>query len=96
MPQWAMGSTRVFARRLAIGLPVITTSSAGASSYISGSGCGIVTGVGDSDALAASILQVCASRTSCLQYWKADWSEHRILLHPNTTTVKFTLLYNNF
>jgi glycosyltransferase involved in cell wall biosynthesis len=95
MPTMADTGPTVIKEARVIGLPVITTSSAGASSYISGSGCGIVTRVGDSDALAASILQVCASRTSCLQFGKAGWPEHRILLHPDTTAAKFVLLYNN-
>lgn len=96
MPTLADTGPTVVKEARVIGLPVVTTTSAGASSYVIDSGCGMVITAGDKDALAAAILKICESREACLQYGGVHWPEHRKVLHSSTTAAKFVAIYKSF
>lgn len=93
IPTYADTGPTVIKEARVVGLPVITTTSAGASSYVTESGCGVVITSGDQDALAEGILKVCATRDECMRIGQAGWADHRIVLQPNTTAEKFVSLY---
>lgn len=94
IPTYADTGPTVVKEARVVGLPVITTTAAGASSYVTDTGCGVVTQPGDLDAFAGAILQVCQSRQECRRLGEVAWDAHRELLHPKTTARKLTELYH--
>jgi len=76
-----------------VGLPVITTTGAGASSYVRGAGCGEVIEPGDQDALALAISRICKDRSHCREVGRRGHEEHRITLDPKTTAGRFMEIY---
>jgi glycosyltransferase involved in cell wall biosynthesis len=78
-----------------VGLPIVTTTGAGACSYVIEGDCGHVTAPGDLDALASGIMNLCRSRDTCLALGASSWQEHREILHSKTTAKKLADLYRN-
>jgi len=76
-----------------VGLPIITTTGAGASSYVKSTECGFVTEPGDRDLLAKAVLSTCSDRDTCISLGKRHWEQHRQDLHPTTTALNFTEIY---
>ena len=78
-----------------VGLPVITTTAAGAATYISEAGCGFVIEPGNRDQLAAAMARVCASRDACLALGRNGWAGHREVFHPGNAARQFAELYRS-
>jgi glycosyltransferase involved in cell wall biosynthesis len=95
VPTYADTGPTVIKEARVVGLPVITTTGAGACSYISESGCGQVVKPGNPDALAKALLDICSSRESALNLGILGHTEHRETLHPRTTAQKFAELYHS-
>ena len=76
-----------------VGLPIITTTGAGASSYVTSVNCGFVTAPGDLDGLSKALLAICGSQDICRSFGARGWEKHRKDLHPDTTAGKLTILY---
>lgn len=93
IPTYADTGPTVIKEARVVGLPIITTTGAGASSYITDAGSGHVTRPGDLDALASALLEVCGSRENALRLGALGHAEHRQILHPRTTARKFAELY---
>lgn len=99
-PAWAMvmptysdtGPTVIKEARV-VGLPILTTTGAGASSYVTEAGCGQVIEPGDLNALASALRDVCSSRERAIELGSKGHAEHREKLHPKTTARKFAELY---
>lgn len=95
-PTYADTGPTVIKEARVVGLPIITTTGAGACSYVTATSCGHVTEPGDHDALATALLDVCASRENALRLGAMGHEEHRITLHPITTARKFAEIYHSF
>jgi glycosyltransferase involved in cell wall biosynthesis len=76
-----------------VGLPIITTTAAGASCYVEDKGCGFVIEPTNRLELSKSIAQICHSREECLEIGRRGWTEHRETLDPKTTAKKFINIY---
>lgn len=76
-----------------VGLPVITTTAAGAAHYISTSGAGEVIAPGADDFLAEAILKITMSKLDCVSIGRRDWDEHRDLFDPAGAARNFASLY---
>lgn len=95
IPTYADTGPTVIKEARVVGLPVITTTGAGASSYITETGCGHVTEPGDRNALTSALLDVCGSRENALRLGAMGYEEHRVSLHPKTTACKFAEIYGD-
>jgi glycosyltransferase involved in cell wall biosynthesis len=93
IPTYSDTGPTVIKEARVVGLPVITTTGAGASSYIQSSKCGLVISPGDIDGLKSAILEICSDRNNCIQLGKSGWQTHRKELHPSSTAAKFIDLY---
>ena len=76
-----------------VGLPVVITNAAGASSYVDDSGCGFVIEPADLAGLSKSILEICGDREECMEMGRKGWKEHREILNPATTARSFRQIY---
>ena len=95
IPTYADTGPTVVKEARVVGLPIVTTTGAGACSYVIEGDCGHVTAPGDLDALATGILSLCESRETCLAWGASSWQEHREILHSRTTARKLADLYRN-
>ncbi|MGD9420062.1 MAG: glycosyltransferase family 4 protein [Verrucomicrobiota bacterium JB025] len=95
MPTYSDTGPTVIKEARVIGLPVITTTGAGASSYIRNEQSGHVITPGDQETLARALLSICTSREHCRKLGKVDWDDQRKLLHPATTAAKFHKIYQS-
>ena len=77
----------------AAGLPVVTTSSAGASCHVVDGHSGHIISPGDKDALERAILSVCASRDISLGMGLHDLVKLRCRLDGSTTVTAFASIY---
>jgi glycosyltransferase involved in cell wall biosynthesis len=93
VPTYSDTGPTVIKEARVVGLPIITTTAAGASSYVTDSGCGYVTASGDLDALAKTLLDVCSTREHTIALGSKSLSEHRDTFHPRNTASKFVDLY---
>lgn len=93
MPTYADTGPTVVKEARVMGLPVVTTTSAGASCYIKQGQSGFVIRPGDIEGLRRSLLQVCASRETCLTMGRHGWEEIRKQLHPRMTANNFATIY---
>jgi len=93
MPTYADTGPTVIKEARVVGLPIITTTGAGACSYVTNTGCGHVTEPGDLNALATAILETCQSRDHAIALGDKGLDEHREILHPKTTARKFAEIY---
>lgn len=96
MPTYADTGPTVIKEARVVGLPVVTTTGAGAACYIRDGESGFVSDPGDIDGMAQSIATICSSRKSCIAMGAVDWPEQRELLHPKTTARNFGRLYRLF
>lgn len=76
-----------------VGLPVVTTTAAGAAHYITQSGAGEVVEPACVDALSSAIRNLTRSRDQCLETGQRSWNEHRTIFQPSTTAKSFAKLY---
>ena len=76
-----------------VGLPVVTTTRAGASCYIDDSGAGHVIEPSATDSIKEAITDICGSMDYCVAMGKRSWSQQRKELHANTTVRNFATLY---
>lgn len=76
-----------------VGLPVITTTGAGASHYVKSAQCGLVCDPGDLASLAEALLATCKNHETCRSIGARDWELHRRDLHPDATAKKLTRIY---
>jgi glycosyltransferase involved in cell wall biosynthesis len=95
-PTYADTGPTVIKEARVVGLPIITTTGAGACSYVTTTGCGHVTEPGDLEALAGALLDVCGSRARAMELGAMGLVEQRITLHPKTTAKKFAAIYREF
>lgn len=93
MPTYADTGPTVVKEARVVGLPVVTTTGAGASSYIKNAQSGFVTATGDHETLGHSILQVCKSRENCVRMGRHEWGSIRTQLHPRRTAATFAAIY---
>ncbi len=95
IPTYADTGPSVVKEARVVGLPVITTTAAGAATYISEAGCGFVIEPGNRDQLAAAMARVCASRDACLALGRNGWAGHREVFHPGNAARQFAELYRS-
>ena len=93
MPTYADTGPTVVKEARVMGLPVVTTTGAGASCYIEHGHSGFVIEPGDLTAMRHALMQVCASRETCLVMGKHGWEELRMQLHPRMTAARFASIY---
>jgi glycosyltransferase involved in cell wall biosynthesis len=93
VPTYSDTGPTVIKEARVVGLPIITTTAAGASSYVTDSGCGLVGEPGDQTFLVSSLLSVCVSREEVIDMGRKDWEEQRAQLHPRATANNFAALY---
>lgn len=93
MPTYADTGPTVIKEARVVGLPIVTTTGAGASSYVTDTGCGHVVAPGDHDAMAEAILDVCANREQAIQLGALGYDQHLEVLHPKTTAKRFADMY---
>lgn len=78
-----------------VGLPVVVTSAAGASSYVDETGCGRIIDHGDPAALACAVLDVTRDMEHSMMLGRRSWEQHREVFHPSHTASKFADLYRH-
>ena len=93
IPTYADTGPTVVKEARVVGLPVVITSAAGASSYVDDAGCGFVIEPGDSAGLSNSILEICKDRDKCLEMGGKGWTRHRKILNSTTTAGSFVQIY---
>lgn len=76
-----------------VGLPIITTHSAGAASYIRDSECGVIINHSQPTELMNAILLICENRGTALDYGGRGVVEHREKLKSVTTAKDFLRIY---
>ena len=93
IPTFADTGPTVVKEARVVGLPVVITNAAGASSYVDDSGCGFVIEPADLAGLSKSILEICGDREECMEMGRKGWKEHREILNPATTARSFRQIY---
>lgn len=93
MPTYSDTGPTVLKEARVIGLPVITTTGAGASSYLENGKNGYIVEPGDRAALVNAIGKLCVSRDHVITAGQHRWEEQRIQLHPKATADNFCSLY---
>jgi glycosyltransferase involved in cell wall biosynthesis len=93
MPTYADTGPTVVKESRVMGLPVVTTTGAGASCYVEEAKSGFVTAPGDIESMSRALLQVCSSSDVCLAMGRHGWKEAREQLHPRMTAAKFAAIY---
>ena len=93
IPTYADTGPTVIKEARVIGLPVITTSGAGASSYINYHQSGHVTEPGDITEMHKYLLSLCKSRDQCIQTGNNGHKETRSILSPEATASSFAVIY---
>lgn len=93
IPTYSDTGPTVIKEARVIGLPIITTTGAGARCYVKHGESGFVGTPGDLDFLKTSLLQLTATREKAIEMGKVDHAEQREELHPRTTARKFASLY---
>lgn len=93
IPTYSDTGPTVIKEARVIGLPIVTTTGAGASSYVREAGCGFVTEPGDLEAQARALTTLASSRKQALAYGHKGHSSHREILHPKATARRFAKIY---
>lgn len=93
VPTYSDTGPTVIKEARVIGLPIITTTGAGARCYVKHGESGFVGTPGDLDFLKTSLLQLTTTREKAIEMGKVDHAEQREQLHPRTTARKFASLY---
>ena len=95
MPTYADTGPTALKEARVVGLPVVTTTMAGAACYIENSKSGFVIEPGNHERLSESISRICESRDLCIQMGRYQLDTLRNLLHPSITSLKFAQLYQS-
>lgn len=95
IPTYADTGPTVIKEARVIGLPVITTSAAGASTYINQHQSGHVLNPGDISEMHHYLLQLCESRNHCMEIGSMGHAADRIQLSPESTAKSFAEIYRN-
>ena len=93
IPTYADTGPSVVKEARVVGLPVITTTAAGASTYIKDGKSGYVITPGDREDLHKSILKLVDSRNQCVAMGQHNWTLTRKSLMASSTARKFAKLY---
>jgi glycosyltransferase involved in cell wall biosynthesis len=93
MPTYSDTGPTVIKEARVVGLPIVTTTGAGASCYVKEGETGFVTAPGDFKAIAEGVAKICQSRATCISMGRAGWNELREQLHPETTAINFATVY---
>lgn len=93
IPTYSDTGPTVIKEARVIGLPVITTTGAGAACYVTEGKSGFVGEPGDRDILKTSLFQLTTTRENAIEMGKVDHAEQREQLHPRTTARKLADLY---
>lgn len=93
MPTYADTGPTVIKEARVMGLPVVTTTGAGASCYIQDGKCGAVVAPGDVGALTRAVALICSFRDTCIALGGTGWDEAREQLHPRATAASFAGIY---
>jgi glycosyltransferase involved in cell wall biosynthesis len=93
IPTYSDTGPTVIKEARVIGLPIITTTGAGAACYVTEGKSGFVGVPGDRDFLKTSLLQLTTNRAKAIEMGKVDHAEQREQLHPRTTARKLADLY---
>lgn len=93
MPTYSDTGPTVVKEARVIGLPVITTTGAGASSYIEHEKSGFVINPGDQESMAQALSKICLTKAKCLEMGQHEWKYTRNSLHPSVTAEKFAMMY---
>lgn len=93
MPTYSDTGPTVIKEARVLGLPIVTTTGAGAACYVEQHDAGFVTAPGDRKALAEALARICSSRDECLAMGRSGWEEQRVQLHPGTTAAAFAGIY---
>lgn len=92
-PTFADTGPTVVKEARVVGLPVITTTAAGAKCYVESHGCGKVIAPGDPVGLEAALAEVCQDRDTCMKMGSLGWPEHREQLASIATARKLMAIY---
>lgn len=95
IPTYADTGPTVIKEARVIGLPVITTSAAGASTYINQHHSGHVFRPGDISEMHHYLLQLCESRNHCMKIGSKGHAADRIQLSTDSTAKAFAEIYRN-
>lgn len=95
IPTYADTGPTVIKEARVIGLPIITTNGAGASSYVTRHDSGHVTTPGDIHAMRRHLTELCASREHCIEVGKRGHAENRLQLSPSATAKAFAEIYKS-
>jgi glycosyltransferase involved in cell wall biosynthesis len=93
MPTHADTGPTVVKEARVVGLPVITTTAAGASCYIEDGRSGHVIEPGDVDAMVEGVRNLSSSLDRCLEMGRFHWQETRSSLRSEATAAAFADLY---
>lgn len=93
VPTYSDTGPTVIKEARVIGLPIITTTGAGARCYVKHGESGFVGTPGDLEFLKTSLLQLTTNRDKAIEMGKVDHAEQREQLHPRTTARKLADLY---
>ena len=94
VPTYADTGPTVIKEARVVGLPIITTTGAGAACYVEEGVSGFVLSPGDIEAISKAVLDVCVSRENALAMGAAGWQAVRGKLHSAVTARKFAELYH--
>lgn len=95
MPTYSDTGPTVIKEARVVGLPIITTTGAGAVCYVRDGQSGFVTEPGNLEQLAEAVRRLCDSRETCITMGRTNWQEQRILLHPDTTAGNCSRIYQS-
>lgn len=93
MPTYSDTGPTVVKEARVVGMPVITTTAAGAASYIKHGESGYIIEPKDADAIVDSVLRVTESLDVCRSMGKCDWSDTKSVLKSSMTAKSFVTLY---
>lgn len=96
MPTYSDTGPTVIKEARVIGLPIITTTAAGARCYVEHQASGFVGNPGDLNFLKAAILELTQSREKAVDMGSVGHTAQRDQLHPSTTAAKFADIYQRF
>jgi len=94
-PTYADTGPSVVKEARVIGLPVITTTAAGASHYIRNAQSGYVIEPMDMEALGTAISELCRNSETCLRAGRSGWETARNQLSAKSTARDFCELYTS-
>ena len=94
-PTYADTGPTVVKEARVMGMPVVTTTAAGASVYVKAENSCCVVTPGDRPALRKAIFHLCQSREKCMKMGSNGWRETREALNTTTAATNFFKLYKD-